>query len=172
MCPSQNNDYYQSESDLSDDGDDGAYASPKKSKSRGSKKASRSVSASNQGYYYQTTANVEPDSSASEYGAPSAKKKRKRDANQVYGSDSPANFYYPSDLARVSTRGGKVPNYNDETRFGSEEDEDEDEAYGSGAQRGAIGPNGVPVFGVGETFEEQDEIEGVYGHFRDEERST
>ncbi|KAG8929248.1 hypothetical protein FRC00_001510 [Tulasnella sp. 408] len=166
-----NNDYYQSESDLSDDADDGAYASPKKSKSRGSKKASRSVSASNQGYFYQANnANADADSSASEYGAPSGKKKRKANGNQAYGSDSPANFY--SDLARVSTRGGKIVNYNDETRFGSEEDEDEDEAYGSGAQRGAIGPNGVPVFGVGETFEEQDEIEGVYGHFRDEEHST
>lgn len=169
-----NNDYYQSESDLSDDadGDDGAYASPKKSKSRGSKKVSRSVSASNQGYFNQTNANAEPDSSASEYGAPSGgKKKRKLNTNQTYGSDSPANFYYPSELARVSTRGGKVPNYNDETRFGSEEDEEEDEAY-AGAQRAAIGPNGVPVFGVGETFEEQDEIEGVYGHFRDEERKA
>ncbi|KAG9044866.1 hypothetical protein FS837_007390 [Tulasnella sp. UAMH 9824] len=166
-----NNDYYQSESDLSDDGDDGAYASPKKSKSRGSKKASRSVSASNQGYFYQANnANADADSSASEYGAPSGKKKRKANGNQAYGSDSPANFY--SDLARVSTRGGKIVNYNDETRFGSEEDEDEDEAYPSGAQRGAIGPNGVPVYGIGETFEEQDEIEGVYGHFRDEEHKA
>ncbi|KIO30341.1 hypothetical protein M407DRAFT_20608, partial [Tulasnella calospora MUT 4182] len=165
-----NNDYYQSESDLSDDADDGAYASPKKSKSRGSKKASRSVSASNQGYFFQTTANADADSSASEYGAPSGgKKKRKANGNPTYGSDSPANLFDP---ARVSTRGGKIPNYNDETRFGSEEDEDEDEAYASGAPRGAVGPNGVPVYGVGETFEEQDEIEGVYGHFRDEEHKA
>jgi len=67
--------------------------------------------------------------------------------------------------ARISTRGVKVLNYADDTRFGSEEDEDE---------------NGVepppPTNGrqdhAAPSYEEQDEIEGVFGHSRDEDKSS
>ncbi|KAG8905811.1 hypothetical protein FRB99_008176 [Tulasnella sp. 403] len=158
-------DEWGAESDLSSDPDD-RYANgesrPRRKKGRGS-----TANASPAVGYGNT--NVD-HSSASEYGAPS-KKKRKAPGNVENG----AYAAYASDIVRISTRGGKIPNYVEDTRFGSEEDEEEEEAYASAApayRGGSNFPGQGAVPGAGEPYEEQDEIEGVYGHFRDEEHKN
>ncbi|KAG8933089.1 hypothetical protein FRC02_012457 [Tulasnella sp. 418] len=166
-----NQDYYdQSASDASDDDNEEDYASSNFKKSSSSsvpnkrKKHSGSRSSLNQPQSFQSAQPSDNLSSASEYGAPS-KKKRKNTALGATPARSDSTPGYPSSAyvdARVSTRGQKVPNYVDDTRFGSE-DEDDEGPYDHPAQ----GPNGYPD---ANTVEEQDEIEGVFGHFRDDER--
>lgn len=105
-------------------------------------------------------------SSASEYGASSSKKRRKPPPSAGVAAMGLSAGAIPA----ISTRGGKVPNYVDDTRFGSEDEESEDEAPVVGVSRFAEGgaSQWMDASGAGE---EQDEIEGVFGHFRDEEHS-
>lgn len=79
-----------------------------------------------------------PSDSDSDYGARSKKKKKPR---------------ISSDEIRVSSRGTKVPNYVDDVQDFEQFDEDETDA----------GTYGEPV-----VFKEEDEIEMVLGHTRDD----
>ena len=82
-----------------------------------------------------------PSDSDSEYGSRSKKKKKARSSG---------------DEIRVSSRGGKIPNYIDDVQdFGQFEDEDTDSGY-------YADPN--------IQYKEEDEIEAVLSHTRDEGR--
>ncbi len=82
--------------------------------------------------------------SDSEYGARSKKKKKLRISD---------------DSIRVSSRGGKIPNYYDDVDELAQFEDDGGEGYY------APGANG-------HQYEEEHEIEGVYYHTRDEGRET
>lgn len=79
-----------------------------------------------------------PSDSDSDYGARSKKKKKPR---------------IPSDEIRVSSRGTKVPNYVDDVADFEQFDDDEVDAG---------------VYGEPQIMKEEDEIEMVLGHSRDE----
>lgn len=81
--------------------------------------------------------------SDSDYGARSKKKKKSRASGEEI---------------RVSSRGSKIPNYYEGCQeLGLLSDEDVDESY---------------YFGLNTQFKEEDEIEAVLGHCRDEERAN
>ena len=148
----QNTDYYQSESDLSDD-----FGTSKKKR----KHPKQTGPSANTSEFFNPNVPV-VGSSDSEYGSGSKKKRAAAKAYEsavLYGADF--------DPGRVSTRGGKVPNYVDETRFGSEDDDEDRVPVSNG--------NGYDPMGLddhsGNGIEEDHEIEGVYGHNRDEEHS-
>lgn len=93
------------------------------------------------------------ESSADEYGAPSRKRRRAAPADGT------------SDV-RVSSRGVKIPNYADDGGFRSDEYMEEDATpagHNGAAAPMAWTPDGQPL------YEEQDEIDGVFGHARDDE---
>ena len=79
-----------------------------------------------------------PSDSDSDYGARSKKKKKPR---------------IPSDEIRVSSRGTKVPNYIDDVQDFEQFDDEEVDAG---------------VYGEPQVMKEEDEIENVLGHCRDE----
>lgn len=86
-------------------------------------------------------ARISTSDSDSDYGSRSKKKKRSR----VSG-----------DEVRISSRGGKVPNYVDDVADFEKFDSDEGEASYY------VDPN--------VQYKEEDEIEAVLGHLRDEDR--
>ncbi|KAG9012481.1 hypothetical protein FRB94_005798 [Tulasnella sp. JGI-2019a] len=179
------NDYYQSGSDASDhdddddddDGDDGdndVYTHKKSSshhkrKKNGHHRYSPNGNGMQQQLYTSNPTGAGADdnhSSASEYGASSSKKRRKPPQ-----SSSATMALSAGMIPAVSTRGGKVPNYVDDTRFGSEDEDSEDDIPVTGVSRFAEGgaSQWMGPAGIGE---ELDEIEGVFGHFRDEEHKN
>ncbi|KAG6837496.1 hypothetical protein H0H93_008421 [Arthromyces matolae] len=127
--------------DEDDDDDDGTYADQEYSKKKVSKKKKRSSAPSTSRSKAPVHHPAESSDSDSEYGQRSSKKKRKVRA--------------PTEEIRVSSRGGKVPNYVDDVQdFEKYEEEIED-------------PNGYYVDPTG-VYKEEDEIEAVLGHSRDE----
>lgn len=80
--------------------------------------------------------------SDSEYGARSKKKKRPRQSLD--------------DSLRISSRGGKIPNYIDDVENYAQFEEEEDSGYYAADTNAQ--------------YEEEHEIEAVYYHFRDETR--
>ncbi|KAF5316952.1 hypothetical protein D9611_003871 [Ephemerocybe angulata] len=128
-----------------DDEDDGTYADEEYgvSKKKPVKKKKRSLPTSTIRTTKVLSRHHSESDSDSEYGSRSHKKKKKARAS--------------TEDIRVSSRGGKVPNYVDDVQdFEKFED---DEAIPGGY---AVDPNAV-VF-------EEDEIEAVLGHCRDEGR--
>ncbi|KAG6866711.1 hypothetical protein C0991_011370 [Blastosporella zonata] len=123
------------------DEDDGTYADQEYGKKKVPKKKKR-TSASTAVRKAPVHHPADSSDSDSEYGQRPHKKKRKARAS--------------TDEIRVSSRGGKVPNYVDDVQdFEKYEDEDEG-ANGYYAEQAA-------------TYKEEDEIEAVIGHGRDEE---
>jgi chromodomain-helicase-DNA-binding protein 1 len=95
------------------------------------------------------------DASSDEYGAPS--RKRRRPATS--GNNTPD--------VRVSSRGVKIPNYADDGGFRSDEYLEDDNTPGYSYPSDPRGPlQNV----TGQGFEYDDEIDGVFGHSRDEDR--
>lgn len=67
---------------------------------------------------------------------------------------------------RVSSRGMKVPNYAEDGGFRSDEFMEEDDDAGENGYTAPVsyGPDGQPIYEPA-----QDEIDGVFGHSRNEE---
>ncbi|KAF8070626.1 SNF2 family N-terminal domain-containing protein [Lyophyllum atratum] len=123
-----------------DDEDDGTYADEEYGKKKVIKKKKR-VSASAAVRPKAPVRHTSTSDSDSEYGSRAHKKKKKARAS--------------TDDIRVSSRGGKVPNYIDDVQdFEKYEDEEE-------------GENGYYV-DPNVQYQEEDEIEAVLGHSRDE----
>ena len=135
---------YEDENEPDDeDEEDASYADEEYGVAKPLKKASASGSATKKRKAPskpRTVARHSPSDSDSDYGARSKKKKRPR----VSG-----------DEIRVSSRGTKVPNYVDDVQDFEQYEEDEI------IPGGYVDPNAVQ--------KEEDEIEGVLGHSRDEE---
>ena len=89
--------------------------------------------------------------SSDDYGAPSRKRRR------------PPPSGNSSDV-RVSLRGQRIPNYAEDGGYRSEDYDDDDTPNGTAAPQ--YDANGQAV------YEDQDEIDGVFGHSRDEDHST
>ncbi|KAG6833521.1 hypothetical protein H0H87_005172 [Tephrocybe sp. NHM501043] len=125
-----------------DDEDDGTYADQEYGKKKVLKKKKRpSASTTHRTTKAPVHHPADSSDSDSEYGQRAHKKKRKARAS--------------TDEIRVSSRGGKVPNYVDDVQdFEKDEEEDED------ANGYYNDPNA--------TYKEEDEIEAVLGHNRDE----
>ncbi|KAF9075433.1 SNF2 family N-terminal domain-containing protein [Rhodocollybia butyracea] len=122
-----------------DDDDDGTYADEEvtRKKSAPKKKKPTSSSAIRRAPVRQASAS----DSDSDYGSRSKKKKRARPQ---------------SDEVRISSRGGKIPNYFDDLQdFEKFEDEDVDTSYFASPTQ---------------QYQEEDEIEAVLNHSRDEGR--
>ncbi|KAG6920300.1 hypothetical protein DXG01_005069 [Tephrocybe rancida] len=124
-----------------DDEDDGTYADQEYGKKKVLKKKKRISATSTTRVKVPVHHPAESSDSDSEYGQRAHKKKRKARAS--------------TDEIRVSSRGGKVPNYVDDVQdFEKYEDEDDD-ANGYYAEQASA-------------YKEEDEIEAVLGHGRDE----
>ncbi|KAG6831693.1 hypothetical protein H0H92_008336 [Tricholoma furcatifolium] len=122
-----------------DDDDDGTYADQEYGKKKVVKKKKRPSASSTVRTKPPVHNTADSSDSDSEYGQRSHKRKKKHKAT--------------TDEIRVSSRGGKVPNYVDDVQDFEKFDEDQEE--------------GVDNYYVGQVKEE-DEIEAVLGHSRDE----
>ncbi|KAJ2916766.1 hypothetical protein MD484_g3612, partial [Candolleomyces efflorescens] len=135
---------YEDHGDDNDDDDDGTYADEEFgiSKKKPAKKKKRPMPST--AIRPKAASRHQSDSdSDSEYGSRSHKKKKKARAS--------------TEEIRVSSRGGKVPNYVDDVQDFEKFDEDEVVATNY-----YVDPNAQPY--------EEDEIEAVLGHCRDEGR--
>ncbi|KAG2146018.1 SNF2 family N-terminal domain-containing protein [Suillus bovinus] len=124
-----------------EDEDDGSYADDEYGKKKAPKKRKKKSQPSSSAPRPKAISRNNDSDSDSEYGSRSKKKKRPR----VSG-----------DEIRVSSRGGKIPNYTDDVQALAElSEEDVDQGY-------YVDPTAQ--------FKEEDEIESVLSHCRDEGR--
>lgn len=103
------------------------------------------------------------DSSEDDYGSSSAVRKRRK----PHSSNSALASTSTSDV-RISSRGQKIPNYADDGGFHSDEFLEDDDGVGEAVDQGPVEPTGYTADGQ-PLYEASDEIDGVYGHYRDEE---
>lgn len=102
------------------------------------------------------------ESSEDDYGSPSTSRKRRKPPSNTASTSASA-----SDV-RISTRGQKIPNYAEDAAFDSEEFREDDDAAGDPIDQAPVEPSGYTADGQ-PLYEASDEIDGVYGHYRDEE---
>ena len=105
------------------------------------------------------------ESSEDDYGSSSAARKRRKPHTSTSAS-APASAS-TSDV-RISSRGQKIPNYAEDGGYQSDEFLEDDDAAGELVDQGPVEPTGYTADGQ-PLYEASDEIDGVYGHYRDEE---
>ncbi|KAF8303411.1 hypothetical protein DL93DRAFT_2173004 [Clavulina sp. PMI_390] len=155
-----------------DDEDDDAFAGPNAPKKRSGAGGNHNkplshnrAGSSSRPKLAQQQSDLNDDSSEDEYASSSRNKRRSKPQSSASAS--------APDL-RVSSRGQKVLNYAEDAAFDSDEFGDDEEGGGAGGHQDAgltqqqVVPIGYTADGL-PLYEASDEIDGVYGHSRDED---
>ncbi|EIN11962.1 hypothetical protein PUNSTDRAFT_99321 [Punctularia strigosozonata HHB-11173 SS5] len=140
---------YYSSASFDEDSDDGSYADEEygEKKSKKAPKKKKTPAATTQTRPKPAARHIADSDSDSDYGARSHKKKKHRP--------------HPGEELRISSRGVKIPNYVDDVQDFEQFDEDEQYVADAKAYAEANAPT-----------KEEDEIEAVFGHSRDEGREN